>query len=522
MAEDEQGGGGTVVGEVARRATEPQRVAPTTASEKATLRSRLRVVACWRLNDTMFAFGSSFVSPDLAAEMPALERVLRNHIESQVSLFGHADPTDDDDVNQVLSARRVRSIFALLTRNPDVWEELFKNPIKSDDWGNRSIQLMLSAVEHPPSGADFGALSEGGGQATDDAEIAAALGQTVPYYAGPITATRTADTTAAIKRFQGDHDLAVDGDPGPDTRKVLFTNYMEAICRSGSGNPLSVKPEQFIGQGKGPDGHGAFQACSEFNPVLVFSAEEARKFEKASDKTGRDAANAVNRRVTMFFFDPDTIIAESDWPCPSVKQGTGPCKKLFWPDGDKRRAPNDQRRTFKKSADTFGCRFYHSLAFRSPCEGTSFQQVVLRLFDDQLDPQPVYDAQYRVTLPTGKQVGSAPDGFVRLTLSSVPDTALVEWSFPDDPPLTQNGGVARFQLTANIATDSGDAQDDTTRRLHNLGFPESNGLSTNLSSFQAAYGLPVTGTLDAPTQTRIQEVHDSLEVDPQVTSAGVG
>ena len=121
---------GTVLGEVNLIDQGPFRVAPSLASgkERATLRPSLRVVACWRLNDHMFEFGSSFVSPDLAGEMPALDNLLHKYVGSPVSLFGHADPVGEDDANQVLSGRRARAVFALLTRQPKIWENLFVNP----------------------------------------------------------------------------------------------------------------------------------------------------------------------------------------------------------------------------------------------------------------------------------------------------------------------------------------------------------------------------------------------------------
>jgi hypothetical protein len=38
-------------------------VAPSTGKEKNTIRMELQPTACWKINDTRFDFGSSFVLP---------------------------------------------------------------------------------------------------------------------------------------------------------------------------------------------------------------------------------------------------------------------------------------------------------------------------------------------------------------------------------------------------------------------------------------------------------------------------
>src|SRR5439155_7159104 len=108
----------------------------------------------------------------------------------------------------------------------------------------------------------------------------------------------------------------------------------------------------------------------------------------------------------------------------------------------------------------------------------------------------VYDAQFRVKLPSGTRLGKAENGFVRLTLVDPPDTIDIEWSQPDDEPLTAGSGEPRFRLTVNVDVDGGDQQTNATKRLHNLGFPESDGFAANLLALQRQYGLPQTGKLD--------------------------
>ena len=60
-------------------ATQPLRVAPSTGSEFNTALVGLIPVACWKVEDTRFAFNSSFVAPDIAKEIQALADLRNAH-----------------------------------------------------------------------------------------------------------------------------------------------------------------------------------------------------------------------------------------------------------------------------------------------------------------------------------------------------------------------------------------------------------------------------------------------------------
>jgi hypothetical protein len=122
-------------------------------------------------------------------------------------------------------------------------------------------------------------------------------------------------------------------------------------------------------------------------------------------KEQRHAANRDNRRVMIFLFakgtklDPDP----KKWPCPRAKDGIQRCVDHLWSDVDHKIEspnPNDRinkqypyrRRRFGKQVRdeierlshpemTFGCRFYHALALRSPCE-RDLQMYALRVLTD--------------------------------------------------------------------------------------------------------------------------------------------
>ena len=92
-----------------------------------------------------------------------------------------------------------------------------------------------------------------------------------PYYAGPIHGQLDAATDDAVRRFQADHGLAVDGAPGPDTRRALVTDYMGI-------DGTSLPPGTDVAR------HG----CGEYHNAVP-----------TPDETEEQA----NRRVEVFFFE---------------------------------------------------------------------------------------------------------------------------------------------------------------------------------------------------------------------------
>jgi hypothetical protein len=78
----------------------------------------------------------------------------------------------------------------------------------------------------------------------------------------------------------------------------LFKAYMQKLYPAG----LNLTKQDFLAQGADPGGKGDYQGCSEFNPVLIFSAQKNEKLESQKDKTARNDANARNRRVIILLF----------------------------------------------------------------------------------------------------------------------------------------------------------------------------------------------------------------------------
>ncbi|WP_437671177.1 OmpA family protein [Sorangium sp. So ce131] len=454
----------------------PLFVAPATQGEINTIRFRPIPIACARLNHAGFAFDSSFVSPEMRPALQQLGAVYDANPGAPLSVFGHADPIGDDAYNKQLSGRRATSVYALLTRRVDLWEDLYATSIGGDTWGLDVIRTMLSVLKN----------SDG-----------------ISYLD-----TTSGSSYEATRAFQRDNDLADDGDPGPKTRAKLFRAYMDAVCVRGDNSPFEVPPEQFIGHGGDPNGKGAYQGCSEFNPVFLFAKADANKpaFGKTAEE--RNQRNGINRRALVFFFRAGTHIAVTDWPCPRVSEGDTGCKAQFWPDGDARRQPGDAEREYRRTRDTFACRYYDGFARRSPCEGVAMRTITLHLHDDAA--KPVDKAHYRVTIGVEVRAGQLLGAVLTLKRVVLPADCLVEWSPPGDEKLEKRSGTARWQMTVHIDVDSGSREENAVRRLHNIGYPESEPLADNIRAFQRDQELFETGSLDDATEARLVAVHEEL------------
>ncbi len=130
---------------------QPLRVAPTDALEFNTLSLDLVAVACVQLPDLLFEFDSSFPGPDIAAMLNQIPALRRDHVGTRgllppVSVFGHADPSGDDDYNKTLSGRRAMAIYGALTRDVSLWDFLFDHAHGGDDWHAKDVTSVMRAA----------------------------------------------------------------------------------------------------------------------------------------------------------------------------------------------------------------------------------------------------------------------------------------------------------------------------------------------------------------------------------------
>jgi hypothetical protein len=462
-------------------------VAPSTAAEQNRVTAGLIPVGCWRVDDLRFEFDSSFVLPAVAEEIRALAAVRDFHKKRVIprtspampeflfppmTVFGHADPVGQDDYNKILSGRRAAAIYGLLTRRTDIWEDLFGNRgqltgvAAGDKWGDSSLQTMQSTTGLP--------------KGTSHAQLFLAY----------------MDVLCVVN--------------GPDGKPVLDAD----------GKPVSFKLDpvsDFLAGGDDEQGKGDFQGCGEFNPVLIFSQQENDAFEKAKDKTARNAANASNRRVLVLLFRPGSKVLATKWPCPRAKEGTAGCVKRFWSDAKDRRSRRlpEQDRKFQDTPDTFACRFYQRLVTNSPCERTVIT-FEIRLYS----PSGVFipSAPFELTVGGGKpRTGVANEkGVVIAKDVEVPNQCSIRWGFPPDkdrqPELI-------FTLKMFLNADEQEKVVEATQKLHNLGYPIEAKFPENVTSFQRDYGdladppLQLTGQLDDDTLQLIRDVYRSCRDD---------
>jgi hypothetical protein len=468
----------------------PLAVSPcTTGKGKNTIRMELLPVACWKMENLRFAFGSSFVLPGARKEFRALANLRKQHPGAPLSVFGHADPTGNDDFNKNLSGHRADSVYGILIRDTARWERLYQSG-SSEGWGIGSVQRMLTAV-----GID----------------------------AGPPTGTMNAQTRQAVEQFQGANGLRVDGDPGPKTREKLFLAYMDFL------SPEKLAKTDFLARGADAGGKGDVQGCGEFNPLRVFSTAETQAFARPENKSKRDADNEVNRRVMVLLFRPGAVVSPGKWVCPRTTEGTADCRKRFWSDAEKRRNPQAERREFDTTKDTFACRFYHRLVQHSPCEVINPVTNTLRIRLHDRRAQPLAFAPCVVTLAgqAAQARRSAADGFVTFQVQTFPATATVRWSLPasgdnagSPPPST--AGTFDFSLDLTIEVPDPDSDEAARTRLHHLGYPLLNSEThmspeDNIRKFQRDYkarfaDIVEDGTLNAPTKNAIKTVHDACDL----------
>jgi len=367
---------GGLSAEVLRDPPKTVLVAPATRNEKNTIRLPLEPIGCWRLDDPRFHFDSSFLLPESRTEFAALGELIARMPDAPMTIFGHADPVGNDEYNKRLSGRRAEAVYAALTRDHAMWEHLYTAPHGDDKWGTREIQTML-----------------------------AALG----YETGKIDGIQGPVTTAAVKAFQTDQVIAVDGVVGPVTRRHLFLAYMDLLC-----GQTKVGKTAFLGRGADPKGKGDYQGCGEFNPVMLFSAAENQAFQAPAQREARNLENTPNRRIVVYFFRAGVVLKK--WPCPSTAEGTANCRLRLFSDAADRRAFQEERREWAQTRDTFACRFYHRLVMNSACERLHGAVPLLVRIVDHLG-HPVETRPFTVVVADAERdVETTEDGLIRTIL----------------------------------------------------------------------------------------------------------
>lgn len=209
-----------------------------------------------RLTGFLFESGRTFLLPSALRGIKALANFYAAHPGLRVLVTGHTDTQGPPHYNRGLSDERAAAVAAYLVDDVATWLARYQGGGFGTAWGVREDQHMLTAL---PDGAP-------------------------PYYAGKVHGQLDAATQDAVRRFQADHGLPVNGVPGPPTRRALVTDYM-AI--DGTSLPAGTEIQQ----------HG----CGEHHPAVP---------------TPDETDEALNRRVEVFFFE-GPIEPPPRRPCPS-------------------------------------------------------------------------------------------------------------------------------------------------------------------------------------------------------------
>ncbi len=521
-----------------------KRVAPQLENDDKqhnTLKDFLIVIGCVNVPDGHFAFDSSFLAPQAKAGFIKLSRLFDSLTEKTVfdptpplSIFGHADPVGGYEYNSILSARRAKSVYAVLIRDINTWDHLFKSPhpMGGDIWGSDAIQAMIETVGLP-------------------------------------------DGTPPNAQTQTPHDAARSIRSNDKLRLALYQKYMDFLCvRLVNGQESEFKLEKdkhFLARGANANGKGDLQGCGEFNPTLILSKKKDDEFRKTADKDERNQENAKNRRVLIFLFKPGSRIDPQKWPCPHVNQGAaavGVCKARFWPDSDDRlkQDPEDDKE-FRKELpklrkDTFGgtyaCRFYQGFAQDSPCEGIHKQWVVRILQDvpreDQdpvQDPKPVANKKFLATLsnrPESPRIRGETDSKGILRLPVFDDVATMELKLDVGELLVPKGVKQVPADTGSSSGTEGEKEEDrfmtftlkggelkkldtsdkdeqklaVKQRLYNLGYGrnkleewDEEIFTQALKMFQRHHKLKDDGTINDDTLKKLREVYEPAPTPPK-------
>jgi peptidoglycan hydrolase-like protein with peptidoglycan-binding domain len=355
----------------------------------------------------------------------------------------------------------------------ELWEELYTNSFGGDRWGVKALQVMLATLGH---------------------------------YQGPIDDVLGQQTRRAVKDFQEGplgSGLAVDAEPGKQTRHRLFLNYMDAICVDENNQPFRLELTEFLGGGIDSGGKGDYQGCGEFNPILMVSREENKSFKTASGKSRRNSENQPNRRVVIFFFRPGLRMRPEHWPCPRASEGTAGCRQRFFSDSDRRRSFQETRREFAINQDTFACRFYHHrIARLSPCEVVLAKNLRVIIHNGFGEPRKRVKAEVIFSDGTTSTAVTDDSGLLVAQTNASHETAHIQYqNFDEDAESVHSGDF--FIDVKGVDTDEG-----VRRRLHNLGYLIGDDLRGALETFQITHGLDTTGEVDPATREKLSAVHD--------------
>jgi hypothetical protein len=479
-------------------------VGPTTTDQFNTARLRLIPIACWRVDDARFGFDSSFVTSDLVddkkdirAELRLLVNLLKEHPESPLSVFGHADPVGTDDYNKQLSGRRATVIYALLisSTDPDAAVKLWQAVSSEEKWGARQRHTMQSFTGLPAGTPDSGLIK-------------AYMQKLCPP-----------DLKVGKQDF-----LAQGADPKGkgDFQGCSEFNPVLIFSRKRNSDFDKAKDETARNDANAPN-----------RRVLGLLFQKGTKIDPAKWPCPR-ATEGVGGCKKRFWSDGEKR------------------RSMRLADKD---------RNFEDKRDTFACRFYDRLLTNSPCESLSTIVKIrlfdpqarplpfapCLITEQGQEPRPDR-ATGDAPSPLGTTPGSPPgssaggnkdDAIITFRVTKLPATVNVKWSRPkaldsakpppppqvftdqDDEKNPVNAYKYEFNMNVTIDIPEADPQAASRTRMENLGYDVNPpvpvpGLGDPISAFQRDYkpqfgDIVENGTLNQPTIDAIKATHENCD-----------
>ena len=486
-------------------------VGSTTADEFNSVTLRLIPIACFRVDDIRFAFNSSFLSSDaldekkdIRAELKLLVDLLKDHPDSPLSVFGHADPVGGDDYNKALSGRRATVIYALLisSSDPDAAAKLWQGVAQEENWGAQQRQALQSFTGLPAGTADSD-LFKAYMQKLSPAELKLTKQSFLAQGADP--------------KGKGDYQGCSEFNP-----VLIFSTKRHKELESQT------------------DKTARNDANAPNRRVMVLLFQKGTKIDPTKWPCPR-ATEGTGGCIKRFWSDGDK------------RRST--------------RLP-DKDRKFDDTKDTLACRFYHRLVTNSPCESPltivkirlfdaqarplPFAPCLITEAGKKPRPDRATGAPPTPlgTTPAGAP-GSSPtngkeDAIITVRVAKLPTTINVKWSRPKagegpgaaapedfsdkegiadkdkkDKQKLKNGYKYEFEMDVIIDIPDADAQAAASSRLKNLGYvnfpklPDTKA-APDIKAFQKHYkarfgNIVEDGTLNQPTIDAIKTTHDSSD-----------
>lgn len=224
-----------------------------------------------------FQFDKAFVEPCLRQVLAKVIQYADSHSDEMLVIVGHTDESGSNEYNQSLSERRSRAVYAFLTFGLDAshraealleWDNLRRAGSGvtrlSDNWGTREYQYML---------------------------------QDLGYYPATINGIHDSATDEAVRSFQSDQGLTIDGDVGDQTWPLLIEKYLDQ-------SQFAMAEDRFLENAKDACDSGSLKwlGCGERMPV---------------SSTPRDCSSPAwrpNRRTEILFVKVDTLPCDLPQP----------------------------------------------------------------------------------------------------------------------------------------------------------------------------------------------------------------